>query len=62
MVYGIAWVKQRRGEIWVVPEGYGNRERAKRTAGSMTTFSLAVIDLPGDLELPAGFLFLAKCR
>jgi hypothetical protein len=34
----------------------------KRIARLTATFSLAVVDLPGDLELPAGFLFSAKCR
>jgi hypothetical protein len=31
-------------------------------AGSTATFSLAVIDLPGDLELSAGIFFSARCR
>jgi hypothetical protein len=34
----------------------------KRIAGSTATFSLAVVDLPGDLKLPAGFLVSARCR
>jgi hypothetical protein len=62
MAYGIAWVNQERGEIWVMSEGSGNRERAKRTAGSTATFPLAVVDLSGDPGLLAGFLFSAKRR
>jgi hypothetical protein len=31
-------------------------------ARSTATFSLAVADLPGDLELSGGFLFSARCR
>jgi hypothetical protein len=31
-------------------------------AGSMATFSLAVVDLPGDLELSGGFFSSARCR
>jgi hypothetical protein len=39
------------------------REREQgETAGSTPTFTLAVDDLPDDLELSGGCFFLARCR